>query len=137
MDPITALLAQIGVSIGAQAIYDLAKSRIRSGDSTKAKLVQAFLEKYPQLEIHGAEVVADKVIGIFAKKGHVIISGTTISASKSIWMKSAPGTKFVFGEGSVSRTKKSEIRVGKRAFMEGQGGAVVEQDEEGNIIFKV
>lgn len=136
MDPVSTLLAGFGVSVVSQVIYDLAKARIGSGRPTRASIARAISDEVPGLSLTNAEVVADATVDFLAKNGHIRITGTYIYGADSVWMRSAPGTELVFDEGSTSETRRSRISAGRGASMKATGGTEVEQDEEGNIIFR-
>lgn len=53
----------------------------------------------------------------------------------SITMFSSKNTKFIFGNKSTSETKNTKIDAGRGAFIQGQGGAGIRQNENGSINF--
>lgn len=125
------LLKSYGINIGSNLIYDLIKSAITETDS-KEKLVSLISSR---LNIENAIIAADKIIEFAARNGDIIITGSHVYASENITMRSAPNTKFVFGENSTSETATSKISTGTGARIEGQGGATINQGSNGIISF--
>jgi hypothetical protein len=125
------LLFDLGITLGTNTIYDLIKTAILETDS-KEKLVSLISS---QLKIQDAIIAADKIIEFAAQNGDIVITGTHVYASENITMRSAPNTKFVFGENSTSETATSKISAGTSARIEGQGGASIVQGSDGSISF--
>lgn len=128
------LLLNLGLNIGANAIYDFFKTSLTDNKLTRGQLTEKLAA---QLDITNAKIVAEKIIEFAAKNGDINISGTYIFSSDSINMKSANGTKFTFGNDSISKTPNSEISAGMGASIVGTGGAQIRQDSNGDIIFSV
>lgn len=137
MDPVATLLATQSLSLASQAIYDLVKARLNSGKQTIDQLSEALEDKFPGLKVIGATVVAQTAIDFFAERGDIEIRESDIHAKNSVWMRSAVGTKLTFGDGSSSATDRTRIDAGRGARIEMTGGASIEQDEDGNIKFRV
>ena len=136
MDPVASMLSQLGVSIASQAIYDFAKSRIRGAQQSASSLAEGLAQEFPSLTVDGADVVAHTVIDFFAERGFIQIRGSSIYARKSVWMRSAAGTKLTFGDGSTSSTDRTRIDAGKGAQIIATGGAEIRQNEDGSISFR-
>lgn len=127
------LLAQLGLNMSSSFVYDVVKDYFQRKKKPTVKGLKAELSS--RLDIKGADIKSDNIINFLAENGDITISGTQIYASKSISMASSEGTKFTFGNNSRSSTDKSSIEAGHGAQIQGQGGARIEQDEDGNIKF--
>ena len=136
MDPVTAVLMNLGVGLGSQALYDFIKGRLHAG-ADRDQLAAEVSVEFPSLTLENAEVVASTVIDLFAERGFIDVRGTVLKAKDAVWMRSAPGTRLSFGDGSVSSTDKTEIRAGKGAEIIATGGAEVRQNDDGSISFHV
>lgn len=87
------------------------------------------------MKLEGQEVKADKIISFLAEKGQIIISNSIVQSKESISMISSASSSFKFGNESVSETPSTSIKAGKNAYIEGRGGARIDQDSDGNINF--
>ena len=135
MDPISQVLLQIGLGVATSAVYDTAKGYLQTGKGSVDGLAQSLNHTYAALNIENATILARHLVDFFAQHGHITITGTSIVAKDSIWMRSAPGTKFSFGAGSSSKTESTEITAGKGARIVGTGGAQIRQNADGSISF--
>jgi hypothetical protein len=129
-----AVLADIGVGIASSTIYDFLKSFFTAQPSPDREELRQNLASF--LSIEGAEIKAEKLIDFLARNGDISITGTTIYATDRITMVSSAGTSFGFGDQSTSETKNTKINAGEGAFIKGQGGAKVVQNEDGSISFR-
>ncbi|MFC1613138.1 hypothetical protein ACFL23_02285 [Patescibacteria group bacterium] len=127
------LLISLGLNISSSFVYDKVKSYFGKEKSPTIEGLKKELSSH--LKIENANIKSDKIIQFLAKNGDISIDGTQIYASKSITMASNKGTQFSFGNNSSSKTDKSAIEAGRDAKIVGQGGAKIEQDENGNIKF--
>lgn len=137
MDPLIGILSQLGVGISSQAIYDVVKTFITRGPTTVGDLSQGLVREFPSMTLQGCAVVAQTVVDFFAEKGFVCIVGSSIRAGDAVWMRSAPGTKIVFGSGSDSKTDKTRITAGYGAEIQLGNGAQIRQNPDGSIDFRV
>lgn len=122
------LLVELGLSLGASGIYDLLRSYFMQHKDVNVAEVKKELASC--LDIQNASIAADKIINFLANNGDIEIGGSKIFARKAILYSSNKRTKFSL-EDSKSETDKTKIDVGRRAKIEGQGGAGVRQDEDG------
>lgn len=127
------LLLQLGLGVTSNAIYDFLKSYFVK--NPKADSVQLKINLASFLDIKNANIAADKIINFLAQNGDIRIEGSNIYANDSIKMFSSQKTKFIFGNNSASETKNTKIEVGNGAFIQGQGGAGIKQNEDGSISF--
>ena len=127
------LLLQLGIGITSNAVYDFLKNFFTANpQASRTQLENALI---PFLNIQNANIVADKIINFLAENGDIRIEGTSIFANDSISMFSTKNTKFTFGNNSSSTTKNTKIDAGNGAFIQGQGGAGIKQNEDGSISF--
>lgn len=127
------LLLQLGLGITSNAIYEFLKNFfIKNPQADRSQLENALTSF---LNIQNANIIADKIINFLAKNGDIRIEGTRIFANDSISMFSTKNTKFTFGNNSSSTTKNTKIEAGGGAFIQGQGGAGIKQNEDGSISF--
>ncbi len=135
MDPLVNVVAQLGLGVASNAVYDAIKRLLLGGKQSADTVAEGLRSEFPALSIHGAKVLASTAIDVLAQRGDISITGSQLVARDTIWMRSAPGTKFEFGDGSASRTDKTSIDAGPGAKIIGQGGAGVRQNEDGSISF--
>lgn len=127
------LLLQLGIGLTSNAIYDFLKSFFTNNPEVNRSQLENSLASF--LNIQNANIAADKIITFLAKYGDIRIEGTSIYANDSILMFSTKNTKFTFGNNSSSTTKNTKIEAGNGAFIQGQGGAGIKQNEDGSISF--
>lgn len=127
------LLLQLGLGVTSNAIYDFLKNFFAKTTKVDKTHLQNDLASF--LNIQNATVVADKIITFLAQNGDIRIEGTYVYANNSIFMVSSKNTRFTLGNKSSTVTKNTKIDVGKGAFIQGQGGAGVRQNEDGSISF--
>lgn len=125
------LLASLGINIASSAMYDFLKSAI-SETASKEQLIERVAG---QLHITNANIAANQIIEFAAQNGDITIIGTSVYATESITIHSASGTKFTFGNNSISKTSTSKISAGYGAKIEGSGGAGIKQNPDGSISF--
>lgn len=127
------LLLQLGINLSSSFVYDVVKSYFTK--ETNPTLEGLKSELSSRLNIANTSIKSDNIIQFLANNGDITISGSRIYASNSVIMASSRNTKFTFGNNSTSKTNKSSIEAGHGAQIQGQGGARIEQDEDGNIKF--
>lgn len=132
MDPITAYLASVGVSLVSSAIYDGLKKVLKRDNPTVDDFKQEIISV---LNIDGAEVYAEKLIEILSQTGDISIKGTHIFASESITMGSSPGHTMEFGHDSISETKNTKIVSKGNSKIVMKGNAKIKQNDDGSIGF--
>lgn len=136
IDAIGQILVSLGVNIASSTIYDFIKSRLNRGSVTDAELATELHSQFPQLTIENAKIISTSAIKFLAEHGDIEIKGTNIYAKDSVWMQSAPGTKFEFKDQSSSTTESgSKIEVGQGASITGSNGAQIRQKPDGSIDF--
>ncbi len=128
------IIVPLGVSISAnlvsKALEDsLVNGEVKSLDELKQKLASL-------LKVDNANIIADKVVTFLAESGDIQIRGSRVFGS-SVLLASSSGTELNFGDNSSVETKaKSAIYAGARAGVIARGGAQIELDEQGNIMFR-
>lgn len=127
------LLLSLGLNIASNAIYDFLKTTFSENKTLNENELKNKLSSH--LNIQNSSIVADKIIEFLAKNGDIRIEGTNIYANDSISILSSKDTKFIFGNNSSSATKNTRIDAGHGAFIQGQGGAGMKQNEDGSISF--
>ncbi|MDA1096020.1 MAG: hypothetical protein O3B84_02025 [Chloroflexi bacterium] len=110
MDPLKIALTNLGNSFATSTLYDFAKMKLNRGEvETPEELARAVAKEFQSLNATGARVVAQTLIVVFAEHGDLAIRDGKIYANKTPWMRSAPGTRFVFGDPAVTRTHRSSL----------------------------
>lgn len=127
------LLLSFGINIASNAIYDFLKTTFSENETLNEAELKIKLSSF--LNIQNSNIVADKIVNFLANNGDIRIEGTNVYANDSISMFSSKDTNFVFGNGSSSTTKNTKIEAGNGAFIQGQGGAGIKQNEDGSISF--
>jgi hypothetical protein len=134
MDPLLPILASFGINISSSAIYDLIKVFFARNQEANRDDFESALTAL--LRVHNANMAAEGIISFLVNNGDILIDGSKIYSKDSIQYKSSKQAKFRVGNQTTSSTPKSFLDLGKGAFVEGQGGAAMEQDKDGNFIFK-
>ncbi|MEI6135219.1 MAG: hypothetical protein WCP72_09610 [Desulfomonile sp.] len=127
------LLANLGLNIAANVIYDLLKSFAKDTREPTVQALESYLASH--LSVDGANIKAAKILEFLAEKGNIVITNSSIEAAKQITMSSSPGSICVFGNNSTSSTMKTAIETKDNAQIRMQGGAKIVQDEDGSIKF--
>ena len=133
MDQLSILLMSYAVNISSAAIYDLIK--IYFSNKTEAGIDDLQNELVSLIKVKNANVIAEKVISFLAENGDIMIDGSKIYSKDSIRYKSSKRAKFTIGNNTESTTQKTALFI-EKGLVEGQGGAEIEQDKDGNFIFK-
>jgi hypothetical protein len=127
------ILLSLGINITSNAVYDFLKLIFLENKALNENELKSKLSAY--LNIQNSNIVADKIIEFLAKNGDIRIEGTSIYARDTILLSSSKDTSFIFGNNSSSTTKNTKINTGQGAFIHGQGGASIKQNEDGSISF--
>lgn len=98
MDTVTHLLLRQGLYLTSQTIYDFVKKCLKSKTQSVAEIGKALEIEFPPLSADGAKMIAQTVVEVFAEMGFITIRGSQIYVGNAVWMQSAPGTKFTFGD---------------------------------------
>ena len=131
MDPLLALLGELGLGVASNAVYDFLKTKL-----VKAEKQQANQELSNILKLHGVNIDAETVISALASKGFISIDSSYIYAKESISFGSVVGTA-VAGNNTTLRTDKTAVVMGQGAFIQTQGNAQMLLNKEGGITFHV
>lgn len=143
MTGLEALLADLGINVASNVVWSTIQDVLQD-EPTRDELVDALNEEIPQLDIEGAEAVADHSIELLAEEGLLRVRDSTLYAEDRLLMSSNPGTEFSLS-GSTTETSGTRIDVGEGAEIRGSGGAEIEQgvtdddedgDDGGDIVFR-
>ncbi len=131
MDPLLALLGELGLGVASNAVYDFLKTKL-----VKAEKQQANQELSNILKLHGVNIDAETVISALASKGFISIDSSHIYAKESISFGSVVGSA-VAGNNTTLRTDKTAVVMGQGAYIQTQGNAQMQLNKEGSITFHV
>ncbi len=131
MDPLLALLGELGLGVASNAVYDFLKIKL-----VKADKQQANQELSNILKLHGVNIDAETVITALASKGFISIDSSHIYAKESISFGSVVGSA-VAGNNTTLRTDKTAVVMGQGAYIQTQGNAQMQLNKEGSITFHV
>ncbi len=131
MDPLLALLGELGLGVASNAVYDFLKTKL-----VKAEKQQANQELSNILKLHGVNIDAETVISALASKGFISIDSSHIYAKESISFGSVVGSA-VAGNNTTLRTDKTAVVMGQGAYIQTQGNAQMRQNKDGSISFHV
>ena len=131
MDPLLALLGDLGLGVASNAVYDFLKTKL-----VKAEKQQANQELSNILKLHGVNIDAETVISALASKGFISIDSSHIYAKESISFGSVVGSA-VAGNNTTLRTDKTAVVMGQGAYIQTQGNAQMRQNKDGSISFHV
>lgn len=132
MDIIT-VLTSFGVNIASNVFYDFIKRYFQKNPNATVTEFEKELDNF--LSINGATVKASTLINAFAEKGILTINNSKLEAPLQIFIGAEEGANFSFIN-SVSKTNKTEIKVGINAEIRG-GNAGISQNPDGSISFLV
>ena len=128
------VLQDLGVNIGASAIYDFLKAKFGTHLSVDKTTLEKELSAF--LKIHDVKAEAATVIKALADCGFLTIKGSELVAPEAIMIGAGEGARFFFGENSISKTAKTAIHANGNARVEGSNAAV-SQNADGSITFHV
>jgi len=127
------LLLSLWINITSNIIYDFLKKKFSENSFLWKDVLKDKLSSF--LNIQNSNIVAETIIEFLAKNGDIKIEWTNIYANNSVSMFSSKDTNFVFGNNSVSSTKKTKISAGSNMYIQGQGWAWIKQNGDGSISF--
>ena len=132
---LTQFLFSIGVNISSSVIYDLLKARFTSSGSPISQ--KDVLDSIASIiELDNAKVIAQKIIKFLADNGDIEIRNSFIYSKTGIIYSTNQTGKMSIGSNTNSETYNTKITVGQNAKINLSGGANIEQDKDGNIIFR-
>jgi len=128
-------LISIGVNLSSSVIYDLLKKRLTSSKSPVSE--NDVIDSIANLiELDNAKVIAQKIIKFLADNGEIEIRNSFIYSKTGIIYSTNQTGKLSIGSNTNSETDNTKIHVGQNAQINLSGEAKIEQDKDGNIIFK-
>lgn len=128
-------LISIGVNVSSSVIYDLLKARFASSKSNISQ--DDVLDSIASLiELDDAKVIAVKIVKFLADNGDIEIRNSFIYSKAGIFFSTNQTGKLSIGSNTNSETGSTKISVGQNAKINLAGGANIEQDKDGNIIFR-
>ena len=131
MDPLLSILANLGLGIAGNGIYDYVKSL-----ASKPALRDELLENIQNLlRLNGVHVQADDVISALASEGYLRIENSHLSAGSAL-IFGAAGGQASLGNNSSLRSNGTAIVAQGDARIEARGHAQIRQ-EGGCITFHV
>jgi hypothetical protein len=130
MDPVVALLSQLGLGLATNAVYDLLKSLAASPLEQKPLLE----EIQNRINLNGVTMRAETVISALTQNGFLSIQGSHLYATNSLVFGSQGGTA-VAGNNTTLQTSKTSIVMGQGASIQAQGNAQIRQNADGSISF--
>lgn len=130
MDPVLALISQLGLGLATNAVYDLLKSLAAEPLEQKALLD----EIQNRINLNGVTMRAETVISALTQNGFLSIQGSHLYATNSLVFGSHGGTAIA-GNNTTLQTSKTSIVVGQGASIQTQGNSQVRQNPDGSISF--
>lgn len=132
---LTQFLISIGVNLSSSVIYDSLKARFTSPKSFISQ--DDVLDSIASLiELDNAKVIAEKIVKFLADNGDIEIRNSFIYSKAGIFYSTNKTGKLSIGSNTKSETENTNISVGQNAKINLSGGADIEQDKDGNIIFR-
>lgn len=132
---LTQFLISIGVNLSSSVIYDSLKARFTSPKSYISQ--DDVLDSIASLiELDNAKVIAEKIVKFLADNGDIEIRNSFIYSKGGIFYSTNNTGKLSIGSNTKSETENTNISVGQNAKINLSGGANIEQDKDGNIIFR-
>lgn len=132
MDPIAALLAQLGLGVATNAVYDVIKN-LATTPKSAPELTRDIQDK---INLFGVQMRAETVINALAQNGLLLIQQSHLHGSQGLAFGSYQGSAVV-GNNSMLTTDKTAITAGTGAFMQTEGNAQVRQNPDGSISFHI
>jgi len=131
---LTQFLISIGVNLSSSVIYDSLKERFASSKSCISQ--DDVLDSIASLiELDNAKVIAEKIVKFLADNGDIEIRNSFIYSKTGIFFSTNKTVNLIIGSNTNSETEKTKNFVGQNAKINLSGGANIEQDKDGNIIF--
>lgn len=128
------IITDIGGGIISSGFYDSFKRILSKGTTPKSEFESNIKDI---LQLHNVKVEGTALITLLSKKGYLHIDGSSIKSKSSIIIGSSDQGHFLFGNNSTSETDRTKIEAGKGAYILGTGNSNIQQDENGNITFRV
>lgn len=128
------IITDIGGGIISSGFYDAFKRILSKGTTPKSEFETNIKDI---LQLHNVKVEGPALITLLSKKGYLHIDGSSIKSKSSIIISSSDQGHFLFGNNSTSETDRTKIEAGKGAYILGTGNSNIQQDENGNITFRV
>ena len=132
MDQLLTVLAQLGLGVATNAVYDLLKGF--AGKQINPEQVAAEIQN--RINMNGVSVRAETVISALAQNGLLVINQSHLHANESLIFGSTQGSA-IFGNNSTMTTNKTGISAGAGAFIESNGNAQIRHNPDGSISFHV
>lgn len=129
MDPITSLLLQYGINISSAYFYDLIKNARASGKSQDE--IRELIKN--SIHVDGAELIAERMISVISKNGHIQIENTTIDAGEEAKYEVVDGASMAMTGDSLSRAGTSSIATTGTGKITMEGNARIHQRPDGTI----
>ena len=95
-------LIQIGINITSNAIYDVIKKLVSSGNTTTKDLEKEIAKL---INIDGANIKATNIISFLAERGDIFISNSSIHSTDSILYSAGMNNTFSLKNNTQSTTK--------------------------------
>lgn len=132
---LTQFLISIGVNLSSSVVYDLLKAKLTSSTSPVSQ--DDVLESIASIiELDNAKLIAEKIVKFLAENGDIEIRNSFIYSNMGIIYSTNQTGKLSIGSNTNSETSNTKISVGRNARINLSGGANIEQDKDGNIIFR-
>lgn len=131
---LTQYLISVGVNLSSSVVYDLLKAKLTSSRSPLSQ--DDILESIASIiELDNAKLIAEKIVKFLAENGDIEIRNSFIYSNMGIIYSTNQTGKLSIGSYTNSETENTKISVGQNAKINLSGGANIEQDKDGNIIF--
>lgn len=132
---LTQFLISIGANLSSSVIYDILKSQFTSS-KLPLSLDDVIHSIASLIELDNAEVIAEKIVKFLADNGDIEIRNSFIYSKAGIIYSTNRTGELIIGSNTNSETVNTKIAVGQNANINLSGGANIEQDKDGNIIFR-
>ena len=131
---LAALLLSFGGSLAASAVRDWVKDHFGEGQQVPRDELERELQAF--LDVNGVKAKAATVIDLWAGKGALKVTGSSLYAPDAITMGAGKGAEFSVGDGTTTETDRTKIEIGIGASIKGSDSAV-KQTPDGDITFHV
>jgi hypothetical protein len=134
MIDLAAVLSNLALGVGANAIYDAIKNYITSSPECSREGLERALQDV--IRVSGQTIRAATIVDVLAQSGAIVFKDSSIYAPDQISYVATNGSRVTFGGTGRSETKTTAITsTGRNARMDIEGNGAVRQNPDGSISF--
>ena len=134
MIDLAGVLSNLGLGVGANAIYDAIKNYITSSPDQSRQGLERVLQD--AIRVTGQSIRASTIVDVLARSGAIEFHNSSVYAPQQISYVAQNGSRVTFGGTGRSETDKTAIvSSGRNAKIDIEGNGAVRQNADGSISF--